>query len=155
MYKLSLGATRLSQPAETQPKRTGYPAAAGTMIIVSACLLAVSNVILTSSYPSDAFWIELPSLAVYIMLNILALLGGVQALVKKRLLFAVFGASILIPPSLSNTTFTLASLARTLIFAEDFTISIAAVLFIASSSVVLVLSVLSLIFLARSRREFS
>ncbi len=70
-------------------------------------------------------------------------------------MFAVFGTSVLIPPSLSNTTFTLESLARALAGAEDLTISFYAVLFIAISPVVLVLSVLSLIFLARSRHEFS
>jgi hypothetical protein len=125
------------------------------MIILSACLLTVSNLVLSLSYPGDVFLIEWPNLAVSIMLGILAILGGVQALAKKRLLFAVFGTSILIPPSLSNITFALASLARVLIFAEDVTISVIAVLFSVISPVVLVLSVLSLILLARSRHEFS
>jgi hypothetical protein len=144
----------LSQAVETQPKRTGYPAAAGAMTIVSACLLIVYNsaVFIYSSY---VFWTELSSLAVSIMLNILSLLGGVQALARTRLLFAVFGASILIPPSLSTVTFTLASLSLALTRAENLTISIYAVLFIVIYPVVLVLSVLSLIFLARSRREFN
>ncbi len=146
----------MSQPFETQPKRSAYPTAAGAMIIVSACQLAVVSLVVSFSYPSRVFLIEWPNLAVSVMLSILAILGGVQALARKRLLFAVFGASILIPQSLSNIAFALNWLVMpVLMFAEDVTMSVSSVLSIAISPVVLVLSVLSLIFLAKSKHEFS
>jgi hypothetical protein len=128
------------------------------MTIVSACLLIVLNLVLIFAYRSASsliFWIRLPTLAVSIVLNILSLLGGVQALVRTRFVFAIFGTSILIPPSLSELTYLLALLARVVTGAESPTISFYDVFFIAISPVVLVLSVLSLIFLARSRHEFS
>jgi hypothetical protein len=163
--KLSLGVSRLSRPVETQPKRTGYPAAAGAMTIVSACLLIVSNLVLiiysaalivsSPLLSSSVSWTWWSSVAVSTMLNILSLLAGVLALARTRLLFVVFGTSVLIPPSLSNTAFALVSLARALIGAENLTMSFYAALFIAISPIVLVLSVLSLIFLAKSRQEFS
>jgi hypothetical protein len=145
----------LSQPFETQPIRTGYPIAAGVMIIVSACLLAVSNFLLYLSYPSNIILSEWPNLAVSIILDVLAILGGVLALAKTRFVFAVFGTSILIPSSLSSVTFILSALARSLTGTENLTISLFAVLFIAISPIVLVLSVLSLVFLAMSRNEFN
>ena len=131
---------------------------------MSSCLLIVSNSVLFAfsavlifNYPivfSGVFWSEVSSFAVSIMFNILSLLGGVQALARTRLVFAVFGTSILIPSSLSAVTFTLTSLARSLTDAENLTLSVYTVLFLAIYPVVLVLSVLSLIFLARSRHEF-
>lgn len=127
------------------------------MTIVSACLLIVLNSVLIFTYrnaSSFIFWIQLPTLAVSITLNILSLLGGVLALVRTGFVFAVFGTSVLIPPSLSELTYLLALLARVLTDAESPTISFYEMFFIAISPVVLVLSVLSLIFLARSRREF-
>jgi len=133
------------------------------MIIVSACLLIVFNSILIFQYSSyvfmnssilrEFFWTELPSLAVSMMLDILALLGGVQALARRSIVFAVFGSSVLITISLSSTTSFFALLARALTVGA--TISSYEVLFITIPVVVLVLSVASLIFLARSRREFS
>jgi len=165
MCELSLGVTRLSQPVETQSKRTGYSAAAGVMIIVSACLLIVFNlvvilqyssfILMNSSFLIDVLWSALPSLAVSMMLDILALLGGVQALAKRRLMFAVFGTSVLFTISLPSTTSLFALLARVLTRVENPTSSAYEVFLITIYPVVLVLSVLSLIFLARSRREFS
>jgi hypothetical protein len=157
--------TQLSQPLETQPKRTGYPAVAGVMIIVSACLLIVFNLVVIFQYSSfifmnsssliDVFWGALPSLAVSIMLDILALLGGVQALAKRRLMFAVFGTSVLFTISLPGATSLFALLARALTGVGSPTISVYEVFLITIYPVVLVLSVLSLIFLARSRHDFS
>jgi ethanolamine transporter EutH len=157
----------LSQPVETQLKRKDHSAVAGVMIIVSACLLIVFNlawvfqyssyVSINSSFARDVFWISLPNLAVSVTLDILALLGGVQALARRRLMFAVFGTSVLITISLTGTTSIFASLARalTLTGLENFAVSDYEVFAIAVSPVILVLSVLSLIFLARSRHEFS
>jgi hypothetical protein len=164
MCELSLGVTWLSQSVETQLKRAGYPAAAGAMIIVSACLLTVFNLVfifqytsyfsMNSIFASDILWFELPSSAVSIMFDILVLLGGVQALAKRRLVFAVFGASVLIASSLSGTTSLFALLARALT-GGSLTLSVYEVFFITVYPVVFVLSVLSLIFLAKSKDEFS
>jgi hypothetical protein len=157
----------LSQLVETQLKEKDYSVAAGAMIIVSACLLIVLNFIWIFQYSSyismnsifarDFFWISLPSLAVSVTLGIIALLGGVQALAKRRLVFVVFGTSVLITFSLTSTTSIFASLARALALtgAENLTGSGYEVFAITIPSAMLVLSVLSLIFLAKSRHEFS
>jgi hypothetical protein len=148
----------LSQPIETQPKRTGYPLAAGCMIIASACQLIILNLVLIFTYsniPVYVFWIELPRIGISIMLNILALLGGILALARTRFMFAVFGTSVLITQSLLNTASVSSLLAQAMTGAENLIVSVFEVPFIVFSSVVLVLSVFSLIFLARSRQEFS
>jgi hypothetical protein len=148
----------VSQSVEALTLRTGYPTAAGVLTIVSACLYIGTYLLeltFTFSYQfSSILWSELPSLAVGIMLGVLAVLGGASALVRKRLVFAVFGAAVILPESLSFTTFVVVSLARALMYG-DFTISVPAFLYIALSPVALVLSALSLVFLAKSRSEFS
>lgn len=135
------------------------------MIIVSACVLIAFNIVLVfqlssyvfmnSIFSSDVFWGALPSLAVSIMLAILALLGGVQALAKRRLMFAVLGTSVLFIISVGGTTSLFALLARALTRGANLTVSVYEVFFIIIYPVVLVLSVLSLNFLAKSRHEFS
>jgi hypothetical protein len=156
----------LSEPVEAQLKRTGNPVAAGKMIIVSACLLIVFNLVAIFQYSSFMFtyssyfgsvaWIQLSSFAVSILLDVLALLGGVQALVKRHLVFAVFGTSILFTISLSSTISILASLARALTqnLTVPATVSVYEVFPLTLFPLVLVLSILSLIYLAKSKPEF-
>jgi hypothetical protein len=145
-----LDAILVSQPVEAQPKRTGYPVAAGVMIIVSACLLIVVNLLNIISYPSIVLWRELPIWLGYITLDSLAVVGGLLALTRTRLLFTVFGASLLIPNSLSYTTFAV----EALLLGENITLAIIPLIYLIFAPVALVLSILSLIFLAQSKSEF-
>jgi|GEM_PF-5211286 len=145
----------LSKPVEPQMKRTIYPAVAGALIIVSACLLIVSHIILhlDTSLSYYDFLSLLPNLVAIIILSVIALIGGVQALNKKRFLFAFFGSSFLITQSLLNITYVLNWLVSKL-FPEEIMMSGFPALFIAISPIALALSILSLILLARSRNEF-
>jgi hypothetical protein len=140
----------VSQPVEAQSERTGYPVAAGVMMILSACLLIVVNLLNITTYPSMIVWRELPIWLGYIMFDLLALAGGVLALTRTRLLFAVLGASLLIPPSFSATAF----LAESLMLGENITWSISALIVVIFTPVALALTTLSLIFLAISKSEF-
>jgi hypothetical protein len=140
----------VSQPVEAQSKRTGYPVAAGVMMIVSACLLIVVNLLNIITYPSMVLWRELPIWLGYITFDSLAVVGGTLALIRTRLLFAVFGASLLIPSSLSYTAFAVESL----LLGENITLAIIPLIYVIFTPVTLVLSTLSLIFLAQSKSEF-
>jgi hypothetical protein len=145
-----LDAILVSQPVEAQPERTDYPVAAGVMIIVSACLLIVVNLLNITTYPSIVLWRELPIWLGYITLDSLAVVGGLLALTRTRLLFTVFGASLLIPNSLSYTTFAV----EALLLGENITLAIIPLIYLIFAPVALVLSILSLIFLAQSKSEF-
>ena len=84
-------------------------------------------------------------------MDVLAVFGGVMALSKRCFLLAVFGASVLIPGSLSSTIFGLESV---LLYGE-MTFALFHVIYLTFCPVALVLSVLSLNFLAKSNFEFS
>jgi hypothetical protein len=146
----------VSQPVETQAKRRGHLVAAGVMTIVSASLLIVLHLALMYSYSmikiGYVFWLYLPSEAIAIMFDVLALLGGALALTRTHLLFAVFGASVLIPASSGYVAIVLGSL---MMRAENLVLPVYAILFIIISPVALVLATLSLILLAKSKSEFS
>lgn len=146
----------MSQLVEKEPGRVDYSVAAGAMIIVSACLLIVAISVSRSEYYFSyyLFLSSLPNLGASITLSVVSLFGGVQALIKKRFLFAIFGTSFLIIQSLLNTTNVLDWLVSKL-FPEEILMSGYPALFIIISPVVLILSVLSLIFLTRSKHEFS
>lgn len=140
----------VSQPVEAQSGRTAYPVAAGAMIIVSACLLIIVNVLNIITFPSIVLWRELPILLGYLALDSLAVVGGILALTRTRLLFAVFGASLLIPSSVSFTTF----IAESLLLGENITMDAVSLIYVTFAPAALVLSALSLIFLTQSKPEF-
>jgi hypothetical protein len=146
----------LSQLVEREPRRTGYPVAAGAMIIASACLLIVAISVLRSEYYFRyyLFLSSLPNFGASIALSVVSLFGGVQALIRKRFLFVIFGTSFLIVQSLLNVTNVFDWLVSKL-FPEEILMSGYPAVFIVISPVVLILSVLSLIFLTRSKHEFS
>ena len=140
----------VSQHVEAHSGRTGYPVAAGVMMIVSACLLIVVNLLNIITYPSMLLWRELPMWLGYLTFDSLAVVGGILALTRTRLLFVVFGASLLIPLSLSYTIFG----AEALLLGENITLAAVPLIYIVFAPVALVDSALSLIFLAQSKPEF-
>lgn len=143
----------MSQLVEKQTKSTGYPLAAGLMTITAGCLLIIFRLMVTTSYPSDYFLrLQLPELAVSLALDVLAVLGGALALTRTRLLFAVFGASVLIVPSLSTTAF---MIGLQLMAEGKPTTSISEIFYLIIYPNALVLSTLSLVFLAKSKQEFT
>jgi hypothetical protein len=150
-------AISVSQPVEAQSKGTGYPIAAGIMIVVSACLLIVVDLLNIVTYSSNSsmvlrivLWRELPIWLGDITLDSLAVVGGVLALARTRLLFAVLTASLLIPYSLSYTTFGVESL----LLGENITLTNTSQIYVTFAPAALVLSTMSLIFLAQSKSEF-
>jgi hypothetical protein len=149
----NLDAILVSQPVEPQPARTGHPVAAGVMMIVSACLLIVVNllnIVTMYGYPYLILWRELPIWLGYITFDLLAVAGGVLALTRTGLLFAVFSASLLIPTSFIFV----ASYVESLVLGENIILAISPLIVAIFTPVALVLSILSVIFLAQSKSEF-
>jgi hypothetical protein len=95
--------------------------------------------------------VQLPSLAITFALDVLALMGGALALGRKQIVFAVFGASVLIAASATSTSVMI----EWLIERVNFSMSVLGILYAFINAAALILSILSLVFLARSKPEFT
>jgi len=140
----------VSQQVEAQSAETGYRVAGGIMMIVSACLLIVVDLINMLTFPSFLFWREFPNWLIWIVFASLALVGGAFMFTRTHLLFSVFGGSLLIPSTASYAL----GVFETVLLGEYPAFSGIFVTYLILGPVAFVLSILSLVFLAKSKSEF-
>jgi hypothetical protein len=149
----------MSQFNEKRVNKTGYPTTVGIMVIISACMLIISQALLAwLNYQNPFFSLMVPSLITFLFFEVLAILGGVMALNRRSLVFAVFGATLVLTHSVGNILSGIEEIAASRLginILPSYVTSLAGFIFFIIAPVTLVLSTLSLILLAKSKTEFT
>jgi hypothetical protein len=155
-YTVTSGAARLADPAREEPNNSRL--VAGVLTIVSGVLVLLPEVALLSVVPLQ----EIPSLFTYhylsdmigyLLIGGVAIAGGAMTLTKKNLLLGAIGATIPLGTSIYVTLEDAVILAYMPSGMMEPSNALSDVVSYFVWPLILVLSILSLIFLAKSTRR--
>jgi len=142
------------------PQRTSLPVVAGVLAVASACALLVLNLVgFLEMMVSRLGWMSafvLASTAIHYVVALgaatVGLVGGIMALLRRNCVLAVVGTSFIVFMAFSGLAGDLSGMLNYWYYGgSDFSLII---LVLMIEATIFILSLLSLIFIAKSKTEF-